>query len=223
MGTTDANGIYMYDDTDGAPIPSVLNVGQQSVSDAIEGLGTYHVVANTAERDALSLAYGPSASDPLYVHRRDAPNGFELECNKGAGFYSVSGGSRFRYVTPVASGALAGAINLAPVQTIPANPFGARPYWLKITGAAVLSCPAPRRGMVHTLIDGSPWDYNELSGGSSSVQTGVRCNRPKLILDYGITHTAGVRIEAPDGLITVMSLGRVFDIELTPATEWSTA
>src|SRR6185312_7466475 len=35
MTTIDANGIIRYEDTDGAPTPPVLNLGLQSVSDAL--------------------------------------------------------------------------------------------------------------------------------------------------------------------------------------------
>lgn len=196
---------------------------RQVINDLAASINDFVPVANVTERaqlvaDLTALDVGPSLARPLYVHRADAPDGFELEVDEGSGFYSVSGGSRFRYVTPTSSGTLTGQIDLAAAQTIPALPFGNRPYWLRITGAAVLSCLAPRRGIIETLIDGSTWDYDEVSAGAGSAQSGVRCTRPFLITNPAVTHTARVRISAPDGQITVLGPGRVFDIELTPAT-----
>lgn len=181
-------------------------------------------VANVTERQAIvaeMLAQGRpvSTSNPLYVHRDDATAGFELECDEGGGFYTVSGGSMFRFVVPTASGTLADGnmIDLAVAQTIPALPFGNRPYWVRISGGAVMNCPGPARGIVETLIDGSAWDYNELSIGSGTTQAGVRVARPYLITTPGVTHTARVRLRAAGGTITVLGSGRIFDIELTPA------
>lgn len=105
MGTTDDNGIYFYDDTDGAPTPPVLNVGQQSVSDALKRVG-YTVVANITARDSLATAFGPSASKPLMVYRTDAPVGMRYEVNQGSGwtvFGAVSG-----VIVPLGSGQIVG-------------------------------------------------------------------------------------------------------------------
>jgi len=75
MGTTDSNGIYFYEDTDGAPVASLLNVGQQSVSNAItdiyDDIRPIAVVANLAQRTALVATYAPSPTKPLYVHQQD--------------------------------------------------------------------------------------------------------------------------------------------------------
>lgn len=79
MGTTDANGIYMYDDTDGAPTPPVLNVGQQSVSDALSNLGSYHVVANVSERSAYLVDNPATATTPRLFYRIDAGAGLNWE------------------------------------------------------------------------------------------------------------------------------------------------
>lgn len=79
MGTTDANGIYFYDDTDGAPTPPVLNVGQQSVSDALSNLGAYHVVENVSERNAYLLSNPATATMPRLFYRVDAGAGFNWE------------------------------------------------------------------------------------------------------------------------------------------------
>lgn len=73
MPTTDSNGIIRYLDTDGAPTPPVLNLGMQSVSDALTKLRDIKYVANVTERTALVATWVPTASKPLYVHRGDAP------------------------------------------------------------------------------------------------------------------------------------------------------
>lgn len=79
MTTTDANGIIRWESTDPiTPLEATLNAGMDSVSAAITGTknGIIHYVANTTERAAKALAFAPSASKPLYVHRADGgPNG----------------------------------------------------------------------------------------------------------------------------------------------------
>ena len=82
MGTTDANGIYMYADTDPlVPFASLLNTGQASVSAKFASIdpGTVHYVANVSERTALASTYLPTASKPLYVHRANVTDGRFLE------------------------------------------------------------------------------------------------------------------------------------------------
>jgi hypothetical protein len=214
MATNDLGVAYPTGADEFAP-----HVDMEAMADSLHGR-IIVPVANETERDALSADVVPTASTPLYVHRADAADGFKLEVNEGAGFYSVSGASRFRFVTPTASGTLAdgNSVDLAATQTIPAFPFGNRPYWVRISGAAVFNCPAPARGIVETLIDGSTWDYNELSTGSGTVQAGVRVARPFLISTPNVTHTARVRLRAAGGTVTVLGPGRIFDIELTPAT-----
>lgn len=86
MGTTDANGIYFYDDTDGAPTPSTLNLGQQSVSNALNGIRVTEVVANATERAALVASYVPTPSKPLYVHQQDLPAGRQFMVSTGGAF-----------------------------------------------------------------------------------------------------------------------------------------
>lgn len=71
MGTTDELGIYYYADTDGAPTASLLNVGQQSVSNALSNLGTYRSVASDAEQAILVDAFAPSPTKPLLIYRQD--------------------------------------------------------------------------------------------------------------------------------------------------------
>lgn len=82
MTTTDANGIIRWESTDPiTPLEATLNAGMDSVSAAITGAkkGSIHYVANTTERAAVVLAFAPTASKPLYVHRADAGLGRELE------------------------------------------------------------------------------------------------------------------------------------------------
>lgn len=98
MGTTDANGIYMYDDTDGAPTPPVLNVGQQSVSNALNAVTRRGIFAveNIAARSALASSLTVSSSNPLYVDRADALPGMRLERSyNGTTWESVSSAVSF--------------------------------------------------------------------------------------------------------------------------------
>lgn len=57
MGTVDERGIYFYEETDAvSPLHTLLNVGQQSVSDAIEDLG-----ASTTRAWRFNRAAGPDS------------------------------------------------------------------------------------------------------------------------------------------------------------------
>jgi hypothetical protein len=82
MGTVDANGIYMYEDTDPlVPFASLLNTGQASVSAKFASIdpGLIHYVANVTERDDLASTFLPSASKPLFVYRGNATSGRNIE------------------------------------------------------------------------------------------------------------------------------------------------
>jgi hypothetical protein len=193
-----------------------------------KGNGTTAEGLNQAAKVDLRRRTGPNltvpASEALPVNvpigtraRRGDAEFVREWAGSAARWADVTARSLIRRVTPTASGTLSGNVNLASVQTIPARPFGDRPYWIRVIGGAVLSCPAPRKGIARTLIDGSAWDYAEAQGGSSATQVSVRVDRPYLVTNPDSTHTVAVRLESPDGAITVLPTGRVFDIELTVA------
>src|SRR5690606_23836029 len=82
MGTTDSNGVWLWDESDIiAPIQTALNLGQSNLSGLITELKDLgiHYVANEAARTALVATYAPSATRPLYVYRGDAPAGAKIE------------------------------------------------------------------------------------------------------------------------------------------------
>lgn len=86
MPTTDSNGIIRYLDSDGAPTPPVLNLGMQSVSDALNLLKRRGIfsVSNETTRAALvasETAAGrpPTTTSPIYVDRVNAPSLAHLE------------------------------------------------------------------------------------------------------------------------------------------------
>lgn len=91
MTTIDANGIIRYEDTDGAPTPPVLNLGLQSVSDAISNIGAYRRAANATARAALVAQYSPTPAKPLLVYREDLPveRAFEFTRN-GTTWFTVN-------------------------------------------------------------------------------------------------------------------------------------
>lgn len=79
MTTIDGNGIIRYEDTDGAPTPPVLNLGLQSVSDAISNIGQFRVVADIVDRNAKAAAFGPTVDKPFVVYRKDGPYSARFE------------------------------------------------------------------------------------------------------------------------------------------------
>jgi hypothetical protein len=93
MTTTDANGILRWESTDPVtPLESTLNAGMDSVSAAVTLVkrGLINYVANTSARSALAATFLPTASKPLYVHRQDAPAGYNLEYTiNGSNWYTV--------------------------------------------------------------------------------------------------------------------------------------
>lgn len=82
MTTTDANGIIRWETTDPvAPLEATLNAGMDSVSAAVTTVkrSLINFVSNVTARNALAASFAPSATKPLYVHRQDAPAGYNLE------------------------------------------------------------------------------------------------------------------------------------------------
>lgn len=72
MGTTDGNGIFFYETTDPvSPLQTLLNLGQQSVSNALTANVRIWPVADSTARNALAGVRIPSASQPLVVYRQD--------------------------------------------------------------------------------------------------------------------------------------------------------
>lgn len=90
MTTIDSNGIIRYEDTDGAPTPPVLNLGLQSVSDAMARKGFYTAV-DKADRNAYAAAFAPTDAKPLLVNRRDMPTNARWEwTNDGSTWYPLN-------------------------------------------------------------------------------------------------------------------------------------
>jgi hypothetical protein len=106
MGTVNGNGIYFYEETDAvSPLHTLLNVAQQSVSDALDSTARVFRVANTAARTAKATGYGASASNPLYVFRADAPAEHQLEYTiDGTNWFTVPAGGSQPYATASGSG-----------------------------------------------------------------------------------------------------------------------
>lgn len=89
MGTIDNNGVYFYETTDAiSPLQTLLNVGQQSVSDSLDSTARIFPVPNTAERTALTALRPPSPTDPLIVYRGDTKR---VEVSDGTGWNPVGG------------------------------------------------------------------------------------------------------------------------------------
>lgn len=159
MTTTDSNGIVRFQDSDGAPTPPVLNLGFQSVSDAISLIKTdltaarragVYTVANTAARTALvsdlvGKGIGPTATNPLYVHRTDAVSGNQLE-------WSTNGSAW----TPVAPNTVLGGTAVQVVSGFStALTLGPFPYPVAVivqNGAPEVQTTMMVRGVQNALI-----------------------------------------------------------------------
>lgn len=120
MGTTDANGIYMYSDTDPlVPFASLLNTGQASVSAKFESIdaGTIHYVANTTERAALADTFLPSPTKPLFVYRANAAPSARVEYSTGGGTWETVG----NYPAAEAVTGTSGAVAITSTSFAPIN------------------------------------------------------------------------------------------------------
>lgn len=83
MATLDDNGILFYEETDPiSPIHTLLNTGQQSVSNAFGEASRIWKVDNAGERNALAVARAASAANPVYVHQADAPVASRLKVSE---------------------------------------------------------------------------------------------------------------------------------------------
>lgn len=96
MGSINSAGVYVYDETDQiSPIHSLLNLGMDSVSDALDLINAHSLimpVASQAERDAytqrmIDAGLPPSPTNVLRVDRTDLDR---TERNDGSG-WSVDG------------------------------------------------------------------------------------------------------------------------------------
>lgn len=109
MATTDSNGIVFLEETDPiSPFHTTINTLQQGTSDALSGIKdgsndilVIHQVADTSERAALAVAYGPTASKPLYVNRANAGAGKEMEyTTDGSTWRTVAATPNWKAYTP---------------------------------------------------------------------------------------------------------------------------
>ena len=98
---TTASGIY-YPDSSTAfnPLETVFSTMASSIENILAADVQVHRVANTTARNALVSQFPPTAANPLFVWRTDAPNGRELEYTKN--------GTTWHYYSSSEDGGLAG-------------------------------------------------------------------------------------------------------------------
>lgn len=128
------------------------------------------VVANKAARDALVAAEPPSVEDPLVVWQSDTNQMLVCE-SASAGFHDVSGKVAGRYTLASASGPLNGTVNLAPQETIPAAPFGASPYQLRVSAAVSVTLPSGLGGRLRVYYDGVLFAQDQQTNAGSTPNT----------------------------------------------------
>jgi hypothetical protein len=89
---TTANGVYYPDSaTNITPLETVFSTMASSIDNILAGDVQIHRVANTTARNALAASLTPTAANPVFVWRADAPNGQELEYTKnGTTWYYVN-------------------------------------------------------------------------------------------------------------------------------------
>lgn len=130
MTTTDSNGIIRYQTTDPvSPLHTLLNLGMQSVSDAVTTINnktTINVVSNTAARTALVTALtaagkGPTPARPLFVSREDTPPSYIESTTDGVTWRAV-GAPEVLTASTTASGVYTDSVALLTID-IPAAPY----------------------------------------------------------------------------------------------------
>ena len=139
MTTTDSNGIVRYDTTDPvSPLHTLLNLGMTSVSAAVTGINartTIYPVLNTSERASLASSYAPTPSRPLFVTRRDAPVGSELEVSSdGTNWVPVGGRTGARIALGGSGQAVSpGAVSALGAVVVQSSPGYGRPTAFEIS------------------------------------------------------------------------------------------
>ena len=171
-------------------------------------------VRNQAERDTLtSLA---SASNPVTVDRID---GGYLETNAGAGWAQRAGFARTRELPVTISGPAAGdtPYDLAPEQVIPAAPFGARPYSLRVNASASAAVGTGLGIKLDVLLDGVVVGTCRATNAGTTANTmTVAVSRTVLVSDV-LSHTVRAVFTPLAGLVTMAAdTTRFFEIQATP-------
>lgn len=164
MGTTDPNGIYMYDDTDPlVPFSALLNTGQASVSAKFSNIdpGLIHYVANVTERSELASTFNPTATKPLFVYRANAAPGARLE-------YSTNG-TAWTTIGSMPSG------EVASTSTNTINATG----WAALPNAVSLGVTLPAKAKVEIVgqawgaVNASAIRFGVLASGATSIEENI--------------------------------------------------
>lgn len=155
---TTSQGIYYPDAaTNVAPLHTVFSTMASSINSILAGDVQVHRVANTTARNALVSQFPPTAANPLFVWRADAPNGRELEYTKNGStwqYYSSSEDPTERMVQR-------GNVQIATGAT---------------TGNAIVNFPAafPGTPIVITSVSASTvWGANQSAQTATSFQANV--------------------------------------------------
>ena len=125
-----------------------------------------------------------------------------------------------RIVTVTASGTLASTANLAPVQSLPAKPFGPGvPYVIHVDTSCTAVCPANSGLILNVTIDSTQIvSDTQTNAGNSSCTMQAMASTNYVVTD-DLAHTVGVVIGTTGAADTISasSSSRWFHITLTPA------
>lgn len=130
---TFAGGVYAVPSSDAGsrrPVPDAVAIRVPVAQGT--GKAPFYTVADTTDRDALlaTLAEAgvpvPTPENPVYVHRQDAPERYELEVNQGAGWRPVNTGP-FAMASGVTTLTATGAVGATRTVTFPTGTFTSPP------------------------------------------------------------------------------------------------
>ena len=127
---TTSQGIWYPGSSDAVtPLETAFSTMASSIDNILAGDVQIHKVANTTARNALVSQFPPSASNPLFVWRADAPSGRELEYTKnGTTWHYVNTsedpqtGLTLSGVITVAAGATSGSQSVTFSPAFPSTP-----------------------------------------------------------------------------------------------------
>jgi len=170
-------------------------------------------VRTTAERDLITWG---TAECPATVIL-----GGSRQMNAGAGWYDVAGFARIREIPVTVSGTTGTSpLDIAAAQAIPASPFGASPYTVRINASMSASVPAGLGIQLDVLFDGfvSATCKMTNSGGTANTMT-VSVDRTLPVIDSA-PHTIRVVFTPLAGSVfipaTPPDASRYFEIQAFP-------